>query len=127
MFAQVMVSLIVVWWFDIRQILFVVNVGGRHIHKYGYPEDMSPAHVVIRQQFQIPVLFYALCLGLTLLGHATRSLTILAWAFVIFWVVHLATQAASRYFLAHKPYGVLTFPLICVTAMAVLALLGVYQ
>lgn len=46
--------------------------------------------------FEVPTLFYPLCIGLIATGHATPAFAIAAWMFVVLRVAHSAIQCTTN-------------------------------
>jgi hypothetical protein len=64
------------------------------------PEDVSyPAHN-LRNLFELPVLFYGLCLYLYVTGTAEEADIIAAWLFLVFRVIHSAIHCTVNIVLA---------------------------
>jgi len=51
----------------------------------------------LANQFQLPVLFYVLCLMLLQIGHTTNLVVSLAWLFVVTRWVHAYVHVSSNY------------------------------
>lgn len=50
----------------------------------------------LKNQFEMPVLFYALCLLFITVGEATQSVIIAAWVFVVFRILHAIVQCTNN-------------------------------
>lgn len=61
-----------------------------------YPDGAKKAGNALNNQFQLPVMFYALVAILLILGHATHVHVWLAWAFVISRLVHAFIHIGSN-------------------------------
>lgn len=85
------------------------------------PEDISyPAHN-FRNLFELPVLFYALCLYLHVTGTATQADIMAAWFFLFFRVVHSAVHCTVNIVMARfVTYVLSSFALWFMLARAVL-------
>jgi len=54
------------------------------------PDDVSRASHNLKNLFEMPILFYAICLALTVFGQVDSVHVYCAWAFVLFRVLHSA-------------------------------------
>ncbi len=61
-----------------------------------YPDAAKKAGNALNNQFQLPVMFYALVAILLILGHATHVHVWLAWAFVLSRLVHAFIHISSN-------------------------------
>ena len=92
--------------------------------KAALDNDAWPDYVLqvsnnIRNQFQIPVLFYVLCFISHSLGVISYALLSLAWAFVVSRVVHAYVHMTSNYVPAR--FGVFTIGFVILLLMFMLA------
>lgn len=62
-----------------------------------WPDDVLKVSNNIRNQFQVPVLFYVLCFMFYSLDAVTTTVLWLAWAFVISRVIHAYIHMSSNY------------------------------
>lgn len=95
--------------------------------KTALDNDAWPDYVVmvsnnIRNQFQVPVLFYVLCFLFYSLGAVTAPVIYLAWAFVITRVIHAYIHMSSNYVPAR--FSVFTIGFVIIIVMTVLAALA---
>jgi hypothetical protein len=61
-----------------------------------WPERATQLQRAYQNQFELPLLFYALVAFALVTGHATTPLTVLAWAFVISRLVHAFIHTTSN-------------------------------
>jgi len=54
------------------------------------PDDVSRASHNLKNLFEMPVLFYAICLALTVFGQVDSLHVYCAWAFLVFRILHSA-------------------------------------
>jgi len=97
--------------------------------KTALDNDAWPDHVLrvsnnMRNQFQVPLLFYVLCFMFITLGAVSMAVLSLAWAFVISRLIHACIHMGSNYVPARFAVFSTGFALILLmTVLAVLALL----
>ncbi|PYE90457.1 MAPEG family protein [Phyllobacterium leguminum] len=68
--------------------------------------EPAPSATAIRSlanQFELPVLFYVVCLSLYVLNGATLIAVLLAWAFVITRILHAAVHVTSNDLRLRRP------------------------
>lgn len=97
----------------------------RALHDDAWPESVQKINNNIRNQFEVPALFYVLVLVLYQLGAAGMAAQILAWLFVGSRMVHAFVHTGSN----HVPVRrrVFSFGCLVVLAMLVLAVLAVFE
>jgi hypothetical protein len=67
------------------------------ISREGWPDDARKMSNNFDNQFQIPVLFYIVCILATFMETAGPGVTALAWFFVAMRVAHTAVHVTSNY------------------------------
>jgi hypothetical protein len=95
--------------------------------KAALDNDAWPDYVLvvsnnIRNQFQVPVLFYALCFLFHAIGAVTAPVIYLAWAFVITRAIHAYIHMSSNYVPAR--FSVFTIGFVIIIVMTILAALA---
>jgi hypothetical protein len=65
-----------------------VNVARRGLYDDAWPERVVKINNNIRNQFELPVLFYATCLALAIAPTVPAAAVVTAWTFVASRVVH---------------------------------------
>ena len=63
----------------------------------GWPSDARKMSNNFDNQFQIPVLFYVVCILATIMETAGPAMTALAWFFVVMRVAHTAVHVTNNY------------------------------
>jgi len=101
-----------------------IRAGGMDLTKAALDSDAWPDYVLmvsnnIRNQFQVPVLFYVLCFIFYSLEAVTTTVLILAWAFVISRVIHAYIHMSSNYVPARFRVFIIGF--VIMTIMTILA------
>lgn len=74
-----------------------VDEARRALHDDAWPDYVRQINNNIRNQFEVPVLFYVLALALSSLRAADVVAQALAWLFVSSRVVHAAVHTGSNY------------------------------
>jgi len=125
-----MVLTAIVWFVLYARRLPAMRKAGRSTQDYATPDKGAallpeaisyPAHN-FRNLFELPVIFYALCLYLAVTGTAERADLIAAWAFVGFRTVHSLIHSTVNIVMARFfAYLFATVALWFMLARAVLA------
>jgi hypothetical protein len=97
-----------------------VDLERRALHDDAWPDSVIKINNNIRNQFEVPVLFYVLTLLLWQLGDTGLLALSLAWSFVASRVVHAWIHTRSNYVPARR--RVFMFGVLVVLAMTVVAL-----
>lgn len=122
MFAQMALTIIVGFSLGLQRVAAIKKHGMKHIGQNGFPEKTINNSDNFRNQFEVPVLFYALCLFFVLSGTVTQTLIILAWVYVALRIFHAAVQLTNNIIF---PYRFVSFVLsaFVVAAMLIIAIL----
>jgi hypothetical protein len=75
----------------------VADLARLSISREGWPDDVLKMSNNFDNQFQIPVLFYVVCILATFMETAGPTVTALAWFFVMMRVAHTAVHVTSNY------------------------------
>jgi hypothetical protein len=75
----------------------VVDLTHLSISREGWPDDARKMSNNFDNQFQIPVLFYVVCILATFMETAGPAVTALAWFFVVMRVAHTAVHVTINY------------------------------
>jgi len=120
-FVQVLLT-VVVYWLLLAARGRALRVAGRQrgsgdiaMGRYAWPEDAEKRAHNQRNQFELPVLFYAVAAFALILGAVDLTLVALAWAFVASRVVHAAIHIGPNRVRWRGPAFILGF--LIVTAM----------
>lgn len=113
-----------------RQKKRAVREGTVDLKKTALDNSAWPDHVLkvsnnIQNQFQVPVLFYALCLAFAALGSTTLIALGLAWLFVISRVVHSYIHTTSNKVPVRMKVFILGYLLIAAMAVTLAVQLAV--
>lgn len=85
-----------------------------------WPEDVVKVSNNIANQFEVPVLFYVLCLVANSANVAGIAVTALAWVFVLSRYAHAYVHIGSNY----VPFRMRLFLIGCFVLIAMLALIA---
>lgn len=95
-----------------------VDAQRRALHADAWPDNVQKINNNIRNQFEVPVLFYVLMIVLFELGAIGWLAQLLAWLFVLSRVVHAYVHTGSNYVPARR----LAFLFGCLMVLLMLAL-----
>jgi len=98
----------------------LVDLERRALHDDAWPESVMKINNNIRNQFEVPILFYVLALMLWQLADASSLTLALGWLFVASRIVHAWIHTHSNYVPARR--RVFTFGVVVVLAMGAVAL-----
>ena len=122
--AQVLLTLIMFIILGVRKAKAVksgkVNRKQVALNNREWPEDVLKVSNNIANQFEIPVLFYVLCLVLYSLNAVAMFAIILAWLFVLSRFAHAYVHIGSNY----VPMRLRLFLLGCLVVIAMLILVA---
>lgn len=103
----------------------LVDLQRRALHADAWPENVQKINNNIRNQFEVPVLFYILVVVLYQLGAAGLLAQALAWLFVASRLVHAYIHTGSNIVPIRR--GVFMFGWLVILAMLVLAAVAVFR
>lgn len=97
-----------------------VDLARRALHDDAWPDSVVKINNNIRNQFEVPVLFYVLCFAFVALDAVTPAVLGLAWLFAASRIAHACVHIGPNV----VPWRRRAFMLGCVTvvAMALLAI-----
>lgn len=121
---QIALSVIILFWLAYSRVSRIAKQGMKEIRKTGFPVHVNNASDNFKNQFEVPVLFYALCLFFIISGGATRTVVIAAWVFVAFRIIHALIQLTKNIIF---PYRFLSFFIsaLALTSMLIMAFIQV--
>ena len=120
-FVQVLLTVVVYFLLLAARARAIRAAGGQRgsgdiaMGRYPWPEDAEKRAHNQRNQFELPVLFYAVTGFALVLGAADAMMVVLAWAFVASRVVHAAIHIGPNKVRWRGPVFILGF--LIVTAM----------
>ncbi len=123
--AQIALTLMVLLWLAYTRVSVLLRKGGlEQVSKSGFPPRAERASDNFKNQFELPILFFALCLFAMMSGISAPYLTILAWVFVAARVFHAAVQLGPNIIFPWR-FGSFVLSAICVVQMTILISLKV--
>ncbi len=101
-----------------------VNEERRGLYDDAWPEEVIKVNNCIRNQFEVPVLFYVLVLMLWATGGISITAIVVAWLFAVSRVIHAWIHTGSNYVPLRRK--VFTFGCLMVMVLLVLNLLTLF-
>jgi hypothetical protein len=95
-----------------------VNEDRRALYDDAWPESVIKLNNNIRNQFELPVLFYVLCIILWALNSTNAIVHALAWLFVLSRIVHVAIHTGSNFVPLRRKVFMLGFFILVALAFA---------
>ena len=117
MLIQMALSLVILFWLAYSRVSRIRKHGFAEIGKTGFPVHVNNASDNFKNQFEVPVIFYALCLLIITAGTATQTIVMAAWVFVIGRIIHSLIQLTKNIIF---PWRFLVF---LITVIAVITML----
>lgn len=124
MLVQVLLTLAVMFWLAYTRFSVLLRADGmKKVRKDGFPVRALNASDNFKNQFEIPVLFYALCLLMITTELESQGAVIAAWVFIAARVVHAFVHLTKNIIF---PWRFLSFFIsaLCVVVMAVIAFIN---
>lgn len=123
MLVQISLSVAILFWLAWSRVSRIAKQGMAEIRKTGFPKHVVNAGDNYKNQFELPVLFYALCLFFVLTGGVTQAVLITAWVFVVARILHALVHLTKNIIF---PYRFLAF-LVSALAVLVMTLLAFFH
>ena len=99
--------------------------GSVYRHNVGEPEESLQFNRAIVNQFESPVLFYAVCIAAYASGNVGMVMIILAWAYGISKLVHIYVHITTNNLRHRRPVFMVTYVLLlCLWLVFAAHLLG---
>ena len=117
MLIQIAMTTAILFWLAYSRVSRIAKHGLKEIRKTGFPAHVNNASDNFKNQFEMPVLFYALCFFFIVSGEVTQIVLITAWVFTITRVVHALIQLTKNIIF---PYRFLVF---LVNALSIVTLI----
>ena len=86
--------------------------GSVYKHNIGEPEESLRFNKAIANQYETPVLFYAVCLATYVSGNASGLIVILAWLYVIVKLCHIFVHTTSNRLQQRRPIFIVSFAIL---------------
>lgn len=96
MLVQIGLTIFVGFYLGARRVAAIKKQGVKTLRKDGWPKLTAQAGANFINQFEVPILFYALCLMLTIMGDVSQFAIVCAWLFVCFRILHAGVQLTSN-------------------------------
>lgn len=122
MLTQIGLSLAVLFWLAYSRVSRIAKHGMPEIRKTGFPAHVNNASDNFKNQFEVPVLFYALCFFFIVSGEVTPFVLALAWVFAIGRVIHALIQLTKNVIFPYR-FGVFLITVLSALALFVIAIL----
>ena len=120
MLLQIGLTLVVVFWLAYARFSFIGKYGLAKVRDEGFPTRAVNASDNFKNQFEVPVLFYALCIFFAEAGEVSGAVLFFAWAFVLLRYLHALVQLTSNIIFPWR-FGFFFSSTICVLVLAVIA------
>ena len=117
MLIQMAMTLAILFWLAYSRVSRIAKQGMAEIRKTGFPKHVVNASDNFKNQFEVPVVFYALSLLIMVAGTATPTIVAAAWVFVIGRLIHAFIQLTKNIIF---PWRFLVF---LITALALIVML----
>lgn len=120
LFVQVALTFVLLFWMArVRKGAIVrkeTRMSDIALGEPNWPARVTQISNAYRNQFEVPVLFYLVCVLAIATNQVTQPLVILAWVFVVARLAHMYIHTGSNY-IPHRFYGF---------AASVFALMGMW-
>lgn len=120
---QVALSVIILFWLAWSRVSRIAKQGLPEIRRTGFPAHVNNASDNFKNQFEVPVLFYALCFFFIVSGGTNQVVVGAAWVFVVFRLIHALIQLTKNIIF---PYRFLAF-LISALALTIMLIVAFTQ
>lgn len=126
--VQVLLTIVLYMVLNVRKIRAVkagdVNEARRGLYDDAWPEYVLKVNNCIRNQFEVPVLFYVVSISLAVLGAVSMPALVLAWLFAASRIAHAYVHTGSNYVpLRRKIFTVGVLIVLLMSMLLVAALL----
>lgn len=95
-----------------------VNEQRRGLHDDAWPDYVLKINNCIRNQFEVPVLFYIIAMSFAIIDAVNLAVIVLAWLFAASRLAHAYVHTGSNYVPARR--RIFTFGVVIVLIMALL-------
>lgn len=120
--AQFALTLIVLSWLAYSRVSLVAKHGMPEILKTGFPRHVNNASDNLKNQFEVPVLFYALCLFFYVTNGVTKLVIIAAWIFILARIFHALVHLTKNIVFPYR-FGAFFISVAAVLFMTILAVI----
>ncbi len=120
MLVQISLSVAILFWLAWSRVSRIARQGMSEIRKTGFPSHVVNAGDNFKNQFEVPVLFYALCLFFFVTDGVTQFVLIAAWVFVAARILHALVQLTKNVIFPYR-FGAFLMSAIAILVMILLA------
>ncbi len=120
MLVQISLSVAILFWLAWSRASRIAKQGISEIRKTGFPTHVVNAGDNFKNQFEVPVLFYALCLFFFVTNGVTQLVLIAAWVFVIARILHALVQLTKNVIFPYRfgAFFISSFSILVMTLLA---------
>ena len=122
MLAQIALALAVVFWLAYSRFSYIGKHGLKKVRTDGFPLRAVNASDNFKNQFEVPVLFYALCIFFAEAGEVTTAVLFFAWAFVGLRYLHALVQLTTNVIFPWR-FGFFLASTLCAVVLTVIAVM----
>ncbi len=119
MLIQIAMTTAILFWLAYSRVSRVAKQGIKEIRKTGFPAHVNNASDNFKNQFEMPVLFYALCFFFIVSGTVTQCVLIAAWVFTITRIIHAFIQLTKNIIFPYR------FTVFLINALSIVFLIVV--
>ena len=121
--AQVALTIAVVFWLAYTRFSYIGKHGIAKVRESGFPVRAVNASDNFKNQFEVPVLFYVVCLGYLYLNAVPVFVVWLAWLFVALRAAHSLVQLGPNIIFPWR-FGLFVLSTLVVVAMTVMLVIS---
>ncbi len=123
--SQIALTLVVLLWLAYTRVSVLIKKDGMaKVLDAGFPARAEKASDNFKHQFELPVLFYGLCLFAMMAGITVGYLVFLAWVFVGARVFHAGIQLGPNIIFPWR-FGSFVLSAVCVVQMLIVIIVKV--
>lgn len=126
MLIQMILTLLILFWLAYGRLTTIKKAGGIKglIAQGGFKPELVNRSDNFKNQFEVPVIFYGLCLLFIATNTAPKAAVIAAWVFVVARILHALVHTTFNTIFPHRflCFLVSAFALIAMIIVAVLHL-----
>lgn len=121
MLLQMALAFLILLTLAPRRVMTVKKAGGVKgvIKAGGFKKSLINHSDNFKNQFELPVIFYALCLLYVATGTSSQAAVIAAWVFVISRIVHTLIQTTNNIIFPNR------FSVFLIGSIALMVMLGI--
>ncbi len=124
MLVHMSMTILILFWLAYSRVSRIAKQGMAEIRKKGFPVHVTNASDNFKNQFEVPVIFYALSILIIMAGTATQTIVLAAWVFVIGRIIHAFIQLTKNIIF---PWRFLIFLITVLALIVMLVAFGLQQ